>query len=79
MLNYKECSIEDFNEAMSRKNTDVKEISNDYLYILYTKFKADASVCFHAGTSYGRGLGISSEQKAKMYKDELLNRGINVL
>ena len=79
MLNYKECSIEDFNDAMSRKNTDVKEISNEYLYILYTKFKADASVCFYAGTSYGSSLGRSSEQKAKIYKDELLNRGINVL
>lgn len=76
MLNYKDCSIEDFNAAMQEKNDDVKTISNEHLYILYTKFKAGASTCFHAGTSYASGLGISSENRAKTYKDELKNRGI---
>lgn len=79
MLNYKECSIEDFNEAMKQKNVDVKDISNAHLYILYTKFKADASTCFRASTSYASGLGRSSENQANLYKEELIRRGITVL
>lgn len=79
MLNYKECDINDFNEAMKNKDMDVKNISDTHLYILYTKFKADALACFYAGTSYARGLGIESENQAKIYKEELQNRGINFL
>lgn len=79
MLNYKECNINDFNEAMQNKDMDVKNISNTHLYILYTKFKADASACFYAGTSYASNLGRRSENRAKVYKEELQNRGINVL
>ena len=79
MLNYRDCSIEDFNKAMEEKNTDVKDISNEHLYILYTKFKADASTCFRARTSYASGLGRSSENQANLYKEELNRRGINVL
>lgn len=79
MLNYKECSIDDFNEAMKNKNMDVKSISDEHLYILYTKFKADASACFYAGTSYARTLGAFSEKQAQSYKEELQNREINVL
>lgn len=78
MLNYKECSIEDFEAAMKQKNADVKTISNEYLYILYTKFKADARLCFHAATGYATGLGYDSENKAKAYKEELQARGINI-
>lgn len=79
MLNYKECSIEDFNAAMKEQNNDVKSISDTSLYILYTKFKADASTCFRVGTSYASDLAISSENRAKAYKEELKNRGIDVL
>ncbi len=75
MLNYKECTIEEFQAAMAEKNKCVKEISDEYLYILYTKFKADARQCFHAGSSYARGLGITSEKMAEMYWTELLERG----
>ncbi len=78
MLNYKECTIDDFNNAMKEKNGDIKTISNEHLYILYTKFKADASQCFYAGTSYSVGLGKDSESQAEIYKKELLNRGIDV-
>lgn len=79
MLNYRECDINDFNEAIKNKDMDVKNISNTHLYILYTKFKADALACFYAGTSYARYLEGLSEDRAKVYKEELQNRGINVL
>jgi len=77
MLDYKECSIEDFERAMSQKNADVETLSDEYLYILYTKFMADAKQCFYAGTLYSRGLGYDSERQAKLYKSELQKRGIN--
>lgn len=79
MLNYKECSIEDFNKAMKSKNEDVKTLSNEYLYILYTKFKADASACFQAGTSYAMSLSRSSKNTANVYKEELQHRGIKII
>lgn len=79
MLNYKECHIDDFTKAMEQKNADVKTISNEYLYILYTKFMADARQCFYAGTSYASGIGHKSEKQAEVYKTELQNRGIDVL
>lgn len=79
MLNYRDCNIEDFTRAMAQKNDDVKNISNEYLYILYTKFKADATVCYGARTSYSRGIGKTSEQQANLYKSELANRGIDVV
>ena len=79
MLNYKECSIDDFNLAMSQKNADVKTISDAHLYILYTKFKADSSHCCYVGTSYAVGLGIDSRNKAYIFKSELHRRGVRVI
>lgn len=79
MLNYKECSIEDFNKAMESKNEDVKTLSNEYLYILYTKFKADASACFQAGTSYTMILSRRSKDRVNTYKEELQHRGIKII
>ena len=78
MLNYKECSIEEFNAAMKEKDSDVRLISDSHLYILYTKFKADAIQCAYAGTSYSSGLSISSSQRANTYKTELLRRGADI-
>ena len=77
-LNYKECSIEDFNSAMSQKNADVTTISDAHLYILYTKFSADALQCFHASKSYATGIGYSSQAKADAFKAELLRRGVKI-
>ncbi len=74
MLNYKDCDIKDFNEAMAQKNNDVKNISDAHLYILWTKFKADTRACFYAGTSYSRSIGIDSENRAKAYEEELKRR-----
>ena len=76
MLNYKNCPIEEFEAAMLEKNSDPSTISDEHLYILYTKFKADAATCANAKTGYATGLSISSEQKAESYKIELQNRGI---
>lgn len=77
LLTYKECSAEDFDAAMSEKDTDVKNISDSHLYILFTKFKADALNCFKTGTNYANRFA-ASENKANLYKTELLNRGIIV-
>lgn len=79
MLNYKGCSIEEFNAAMKEKDSDVQGISDSHLYILYTKFNADAVQCAYAGTSYSSGLSISSSQRANTYKTELLRRGYDVI
>lgn len=79
MLDYRECSIEDFNKAMENKNEDVKTLSNEHLYILYTKFKADASDCFQVGTSYAMSLSMRSKKRANAYKAELQHRGIKII
>ena len=76
LKNYKECSIEDFNAAMREKDSDVRVVLTSHLYILYTKFKADSSACFHVGTSYANGLSLRSENRAKLYKEELQRRGV---
>ena len=78
MLNYKECDIADFNDAMQEKDRDAKEISDAHLYILYTKYTADASSCFYSESSYATGLGIASKNRAKVYKEELQRRGISL-
>lgn len=79
MKNYKECTIEDFNISMKEKDYELKKISNEHLYILYTKFKEEAATCFCVGTNYSRDFGHRSEKRANMYKEELQNRGITVL
>ena len=78
MLNYKECDIKDFEKAMELKNTDIKTISTEHLYILYTKFKADAYTCYYQGGSYANNIGDRSNKKAEAYKIELNNRGIEI-
>lgn len=78
MLNYKECSIEAFESAMQQKNADVSTISTEHLFILYTKFKADALTCFFAGTSYAHGVGAKSENKSEAFRLELLRRGVQL-
>lgn len=79
MLNYKECSIEEFNAAMKEKDNDVRNISDSHLYILYTKFKADSIHCAYVKTSYASGLSVGSSQRANTYKTELLRRGADVI
>ena len=78
LLNYKECHIDDFNEALKLKDVDVETISNEYLYVLYTKFKADAKICANTQTSYAYGVGFHPSQRAKIYKNELVRRGVSL-
>ena len=78
LLDYKECSLEDFKSAMCLKDADVSEIATPYLYVLYTKFKADAYICSRAQTSYAYGVGLDSSRKANAYKEELQKRGVMI-
>ena len=71
---YKNCDADDFKRAMSQKDDAVETISTKYLYILYTKFMADANQCAYAGTSHTYGLSISSKKQAKKYKAEIMKR-----
>ena len=75
MLNYKECSKDAFDRAMKQKGEDVSKISDEDLYILYTKFMADARQAFSFGSTYASGIGRQSQRKADAYKAELLRRG----
>lgn len=75
MLDYKECSLAEFEAAMQQKNADISTISSEHLFILYTKFKADACACGRARTSYAYGVGLDSSRKANAYKEELQRRG----
>lgn len=78
MLDYKECHLSDFEAAMAQKDEDVKNISTEYLYILYTKFRADARVCAQNRTGYALCLSISSDKRADMYLKELQTRGVQI-
>ena len=74
MKDYKECNIKDFESAMRKKDDDVKTLTNEELYILATKFEADAWQLAYAGTSYSNSLRTRSEIRAKSYRDELDRR-----
>ena len=78
MLTYKECNPDEFNRAMSEKDTDVKFISTEHLYILYTKFKNDALNLFSHGSSYAMSLGGKSQSRMKTYEAELIQRGVDI-
>ena len=78
LLDYKECPLDDFQSAMSLKDSDIAKIANPYLYILYTKFQADARTCSRARTSYAYGVGLDSSHKADAYKEELQKRGFMI-
>lgn len=75
MLNYRDCKIEDFNHAISLKDENVKEISTEFLYILYTKFMAD-SARVKCNNSYSIGIHYSSKNKAEVFEKELIERGV---
>ena len=42
MLDYRKCTEESYKRAMASKDKDIRRIPREYLYILYTKYKADA-------------------------------------
>ena len=41
MVDYRNYTDDMFNRAMAMKNKDVDKIPTNYLYILYTKYKAE--------------------------------------
>lgn len=74
LTNYKNCHIDDFKAAMKLKNADPKTIPTKYLYILYTKYKADAFQCYKAQTFYGNNIAKKSEDHAESFRKELISR-----
>lgn len=78
MLNYLECSIKDFNEAMNVKDEDVKNISSEYLYILFTKYSSDYRVVKDSHNLTHKRISKEITRKKELYKQELNNRGIEV-
>lgn len=76
MLNdYKQCTDAEFETALNMWKSEVKEIPDIYLYILYTKFDADANA-LSGISSYATGLSIDSRKKSEAYKRELIRRGL---
>ena len=78
LLDFRECSEEDFKNALLSKDKPVEEISDEYLNILATKFVNDAAVCAYAGTIYSRGLSMDSKKRANTYIAELVKRGYTI-
>lgn len=84
MKNFKECSDEDYETAISMKDCEIEDIPDDYLYILYTKFVSDINtirVCSggfsrHQFSSYQYGIMKSTEHYRDLYKEELVKRGL---
>lgn len=56
MLNYMNCSVRMYNTAMSFEDKDVSEISDEHLYILYTKFLHDSLCVIKRVEKYGAEL-----------------------
>lgn len=77
MKNYKECSDEEYERALSQKNTkNLKEITDEDLYILYTKFMHDYCTIDSSWSSYTLDLSIKYKQRIDLYEKELKRRGI---
>ena len=80
MKNYKECSDDEFNEAMAvlqevkNDNSIIKSVPTPQLYILYTKMDGDLNTLSRANGSYAIGLRISTQQTKEMLKMEMLCR-----
>lgn len=68
MLDYRNCTPETFNYAMSKKDADVSTLPMNILYILYTKFKSDA---IHLSD---KRLAADAKRRKNMYWDELYKR-----
>ena len=81
MTGYKDCSIEQFNEAMRMvsENVPVQDIPTHLLYIAFDKYCADER---HLGmvssTPYISDIRLSTKNKKKMLGTELKRRGIEI-
>lgn len=74
MKNYKECTQAEFDNAMAKKNEDVSTLTNQELYILKTKMKADMDALFSADTLYARDLYYRTKKSFEKYDEELRAR-----
>lgn len=83
MNNYKECSISDFNDAMDtmRKiesgKVPISEVSDEKLYIMYTKMSADYVHLGRVGSTYAKGLQSSTGKVVDIIDAELIKRSVS--
>ena len=68
MVDYRNCTKDAFNYAMSKKDEDVTTLPMNILYILYTKFKSDS-----VRLSDSR-LVADAKQRKTLYWNELYRR-----
>lgn len=83
MKNYKECSDEEFEAAMAEKDKTVTEISDEHLYILFTKYRADVNqllinTAFSRDNSYSNSILDKTKEKRDAYFAELSQRNIEI-
>lgn len=70
MLDARNCTEKAFNYAMNKADADVRTIPTNTLYILYTKYKADA---VHL-RKIDRNMASEAKERKKMYWNELVRR-----
>lgn len=73
MLTYTDCSIEEFNAAMKKKDNPVTELSDRELCILFTKYRADLSAISNI-TDYSYSIEYKTKEKMQKYGEELKKR-----
>ena len=70
MVDYRNCTDNMFNSAMAMKNKDVDKIPTNYLYILYTKYKAEAVKL----KTVDQLKAMEARERKKKYWNELYRR-----
>lgn len=77
MDNYKDCSYDDFKNAMDHYSKDkvLSNFTDNELFIVLTKYKSDKSQLLYAGTSYARGLAYKCTDTIRNIEHELKIRG----
>lgn len=73
MLTYTDCSIEEFNATMAKKNNPVTELNDRELCILFTKYRADLSSISNI-SGYSRFIEYKTKEKMQKYAEELKKR-----
>lgn len=80
MKDYKECSDDEFNEAMDVMRAlkagtiSIETVSTAQLNIMYTKMRADYSHLSGVAGSYAMGLRISTRKTMETLEAELIRR-----
>lgn len=83
MMNYLECSDDQFRTAMKMcKEMAPEEMPTDLLYIAFTKYRADAFQLISAwesSSTYMNGLWQKTKKVRNQLGEELERRGIQVM